>query len=473
MKETASAIVEVGALTESLEASSISGEIDIEKDGDYTVVDEERLPLECKKVLGDGLSAVVEKVEHKKTKEIFAKKVIKFPHGKNKRREQVKEQYHNEAAIIRTLNPHYHVIELFATYTTPRSGVLLLRPVADQGDLQQYLDKYADALDDSTTAPDVVAKMTKVLEQAFGCLSSGLAYMHGMGIRHKDIKPGNILIHKGVVVYTDFGASKDTKKDGLCTTEGRPEAMTRRYCAPEVLEYDKRNFAADIFSLGCVFVEMLLRLSRLTEHEDLEAEGYSGIMDALHTLLRTAEIPPNLLCLLEIVILMTLKDPLRRPASEEVATNICSHESLSCLQCHIVTPEIQPLQLQPQARQPEWNHEFQRYLYLAFNVQYQRWYWNHHDGKESPWEPFTLTNAYQDKAGYSSNGSLWILVPLYNPRCDPDSMSARPTKEPHTCAITPMGQSIFAKGRESPVLTMERIYHLVVVSNNLILVSHC
>jgi len=406
MGEFTNAIDEVDELTESLKVSSVSGEIVVEKDGDYVIDDEERLPFECKKVLGNGWSAVVEKVEHRKTKEAFAKKVIKFPRAKTKSREQAEERYYNEAAIIRTLNPHHHVVELFATYTTPRSGGLLLRPAADQGDLQQYLDNYADALDDSSTASAVVARMTQVLEQAFGCLASGLKYMHGMGIRHKDIKPGNILIHEDVVVYTDFGASKDTNRDGQCTTEGRPESMTRRYCAPEVLEYDKRNSAADVFSLGCVFVEILSRLSRLTEHEDWENKGYSGIMEALHTLLRTADLPSNLLCIPGIVILMTLRDPLRRPASEELEANICAHESLSCLRCRIATPQTQSLQLQSTTPQPEWNHQFHSWLYLVFNIQYQRWCWNHHDGKESLQEAPTLADNHQDRAGCSSPGFL-------------------------------------------------------------------
>ncbi|KAH6865209.1 hypothetical protein BKA58DRAFT_241012 [Alternaria rosae] len=37
--------------------------------------------------------------------------------------------------------------------------------------------------------------------------------------------------------------------------------------------------------------------------------------------------------------------------------------------------------LDPNAPQPEWNHQFQRYLHLHFNISYQRWFWNHYDGQ--------------------------------------------------------------------------------------------
>ncbi|CAN9451130.1 unnamed protein product [Alternaria alternata] len=344
---------------ESIENAWGSDHVNIEKGGDYIIEDEKRLPFIYRKVLGNGLSAVVEKVQHTITKEVFAKKVIKLPRLKSKGRESAEEHYQNEVAIIRGLSQHSHIIELFATYMTPRSGVLLLRPAAEEGDLQQYLDRYTDAVDRVTTEPVDLESMASVLERAFGCLSNGLAYMHSKGIRHKDIKPGNILIHQGIPIYTDFGASKDTKKDGQCTTEGRPESLTRRFCAPEVLEYDKRNFAADVYSLGCVFVEMLVRLSHLTEHDDLEEEGYAGIMESLHAILPSAKISPKVACLLDLILLMTLREPSRRPDSETLATNICCHEGLSCLQCHSVRLDSRP---QPQSRSqsgPQWSPQFQ------------------------------------------------------------------------------------------------------------------
>ena len=352
MENNPSTIDNVDTLNESLETVARSGDICVEKNGEYIIDDVERLTFECKAVLGKGGDAVVEKVQHRITKAIFAKKVIQFPHKKAKGRDQAKGRYYNEVAVIRKLKAHPHMIELFATYMTPQTGGLILFPAADQGDLKQYLEHYVDAFDDSTTEPVVIARMTTVLEKTFGCLSSGLAYMHAMGIRHKDIKPANILIHKGVVVYTDFGASKDTLRERECTTEGRPDFLTRKYSAPEVLEHEKRNFAADVFSLGCVFVEVLLRLCGLTEHEDLEAEGYSGIMDALRTLLPSAGIPSNLSCLREIIIAMTAREAKSRPDAAKITTEICSHDGLSCLQCHLTKDQVQPLQLQPSAPGP-------------------------------------------------------------------------------------------------------------------------
>ena len=43
---------------------------------------------------------------------------------------------------------------------------------------------------------------------------------------------------------------------------------------------------------------------------------------------------------------------------------------------------LQAKSINPTNLQPEWNPQFQRYLYLQFNDQYQRWYWNHHNGRQ-------------------------------------------------------------------------------------------
>jgi len=51
--------------------------------------------------------------------------------------------------------------------------------------------------------------------------------------------------------------SLDFSDDSVSTTTGRPSAWTIRYSAPEVLDSEPRNRASDIFSLGCVLLEMV------------------------------------------------------------------------------------------------------------------------------------------------------------------------------------------------------------------------
>ena len=96
------------------------------------------------------------------------------------------------------------------------------------------------------------------LRSFFGCLASGLKYLHEQNCRHKDIKPGNILVKGGTVFITDFGTSLDWTEDQLEATTGRPTAFTNTYAAPEVAEGRPRDRSADIWSLGCVFLEIIV-----------------------------------------------------------------------------------------------------------------------------------------------------------------------------------------------------------------------
>jgi serine/threonine protein kinase len=100
-----------------------------------------------------------------------------------------------------------------------------------------------------------------VLYRSFGCLASGLAFIHSHAIRHKDIKPQNILVHEGQMIITDFGIALDASGQDTTTTTGIPEAFTDRYRAPEVAQCEPRNRMSDVFSLGCVFLEIMASLA--------------------------------------------------------------------------------------------------------------------------------------------------------------------------------------------------------------------
>ncbi|KAF2832808.1 Ssk2-type MAP kinase [Ophiobolus disseminans] len=96
----------------------------------------------------------------------------------------------------------------------------------------------------------------------------GLAYLHDSGVVHRDIKPENILLdHNGVIKYVDFGAAKLIARQGRtlaaehsATRQGRQRSMTGTpmYMSPEVIRGGStgRHGAVDVWSLGCVILEM-------------------------------------------------------------------------------------------------------------------------------------------------------------------------------------------------------------------------
>merc|ERR1711865_1196680 len=93
----------------------------------------------------------------------------------------------------------------------------------------------------------------------------GCKAMHSKGVLHRDIKPANLLVNAQCdLKVCDFGLArivegeKRAQPDGLSTlTE---YVVTRWYRAPEImLCCDEYGPAIDVWAVGCVFGEMLLR----------------------------------------------------------------------------------------------------------------------------------------------------------------------------------------------------------------------
>jgi len=93
------------------------------------------------------------------------------------------------------------------------------------------------------------------LRSFLGCLASALAYLHRTTIRHRDVKPTNILVRDNKVYLADFGISLDWE-DLTGSTTNTYTVRTIRYCSPEVINFEPRNTSSDIWSLGCVFLEI-------------------------------------------------------------------------------------------------------------------------------------------------------------------------------------------------------------------------
>jgi serine/threonine protein kinase len=220
-------------------------------------------PFRHESNIGTGSIAIVEAVTDKFTNERFALKTYRRFWGRQL--EDIKHIFKNEVKIMKRLSSHVHMVEIRRYCMIGQQMSILLSPVASNGDLGAYLNVVLES--------GMSIEQESLLDCAFGCLISGLAYMHKHTIRHKDIKPQNILVHEGRVLYTDFGIAFEADQSNTTTT-GLAGICSRRYCAPEVQANTSRNRKSDIWSLGCVFVEMLDVLEQETALRDNDQLPY-------------------------------------------------------------------------------------------------------------------------------------------------------------------------------------------------------
>ena len=81
---------------------------------------------------------------------------------------------------------------------------------------------------------------------------AGLRYMHGAGLIHNDVKPGNVLIKSGQALLADCGTAVAQRWQRQCDSE-----VTLPYRAPELLlGLEERTAKSDVWSAGLVLAEM-------------------------------------------------------------------------------------------------------------------------------------------------------------------------------------------------------------------------
>lgn len=147
-----------------------------------------------------------------------------------------KDMYINEIEILKHLD-HVNIIKLFE-YSVSLKGVHLTFEYCEMT-LTHMIQKLCTSKY-PTTAKSI---MTQVL--------AGINYFHSKNIIHRDLKPCNIMLIHGIVKIIDFGLScdnDDIKETGV---------QTVWYRAPEVVLKNTYSFPIDIWSYGCIFMEVI------------------------------------------------------------------------------------------------------------------------------------------------------------------------------------------------------------------------
>lgn len=244
--------------------------------------------------IAEGGMATIYRARDKNSKKTVALKVIKEEIAQD----QVnKKRFINEGQIISAID-HPHIVKIFTQGE-------------DQGRLflaMEYLEGITLAQKLADPGPVAIPFAVQIIRQ----VASALQAIHARNILHRDIKPENIMLledeDKPLVKLMDFGLARD-----LGTTRLTQSGMiigTICYMPPEQLSRAPLTFAADIYSLGMVFYELLTGTKPFIGESSLEIMNQILTQSPISPSSLRSEIPENL----DVLILkMVAKDPEQRP----------------------------------------------------------------------------------------------------------------------------------------------------------------
>ena len=144
-----------------------------------------------------------------------------------------------EIEIMEKLN-HKNIVKLYDKIHTDKH-IFLIMELCD-GDLNNYIKN-------NVLSENVIKEIMKQLIEV-------LKYIMDNNIVHRDLKPHNILINKDYTLkLADFGFAKEFKETLLTDTVcGSP-----LYMAPEILNHHKYNIKSDLWSVGVILYEMVMK----------------------------------------------------------------------------------------------------------------------------------------------------------------------------------------------------------------------
>jgi serine/threonine-protein kinase len=214
----------------------------------------------------------------------------------------LEEQFLHEARTIAAAE-HPHIVPLYSATSTAGLLYLVMRLLPGQS----LADRIAEGKLPAAEAVRIALECARALAAA-----------HAVGVVHRDIKPGNILLDaNGNATVTDFGIALVTSRPArelLGSTTGTPH-----YMSPEQSLGEQVDGRSDVYALGIVLYEMLTGTCPFLGRNATEviAKHISAPIPKLSE--REPEAPA---ALVRLVDRMLAKDPGGRPTAAELVKEL-------------------------------------------------------------------------------------------------------------------------------------------------------
>ncbi|MFD4638826.1 serine/threonine-protein kinase [Lentzea sp. NPDC058436] len=150
-------------------------------------------------------------------------------------------RFRRELAITVELGrQHPHIVTVLDTGTLPDGRPSIVMEFYERGSLHDRLRAMGPL-----PVQDVVAAGIAVAD--------ALAFAHGQGILHRDVKPQNVLVLPTSYVLADFGIARGADAGHSASLQ----MVSYRHAAPQMLEGGTPSFADDVWSLGSTLFTLL------------------------------------------------------------------------------------------------------------------------------------------------------------------------------------------------------------------------
>nr|CEG03541.1 unnamed protein product [Fusarium acuminatum CS5907] len=239
---------------------------------------------------------------------------------------QIAEQIREEMGVLEVLD-HPNVVSYYGI-EVHRDRVYIFMEFCSGGSLANLLEH--GRIEDEQV---IMVYALQLLE--------GLVYLHESGIAHRDIKPENILLdHNGIIKYVDFGAAKVIARQGRtlagdiqATMPNRSMTGTPMYMSPEVIKGENpgKPGAGDIWSLGCVIMEMATGRRPWAQLDNEWAIMYNIAQGNPPQLPPSDQLSPQGLDFLK-------KCFTRDPRNRSTAVELLQHEWINSIRSQVVEP---------------------------------------------------------------------------------------------------------------------------------------